>query len=271
MRLSPSPKLTAALLSLSVFPLASEATGQVPDPEFSAEGYDLFELRSGAYLEARLDRRDRDTLYLVTPDDQVLRFRTDDIAHGIVDMASGGEWRPRRDRRQEVSHRFLFDINMAEAEYGLEVIRAGVQLKYTPMYRINEHWLVGPMMGFSSLRADYGETLIPLGASAAYEFTPRIGVTVDGGYAVGAITNTNVRDASGGFHFHPRFVIRTAHQNHFTNLDFGIGYLYQRAEFLRFENVRYPGETAVNPALPGVFLYNIPYHRLSLSLSLTFG
>ena len=260
-------------LTFSVFLLSSTQLllAQRSAPLKLASSYETYELRSGARFDAQIEHLDRDTVYFRTRAGNHLRYLADDIAHGIFDVPSQGTWRPREDQRLPVSHRILLDFNLSRAEYGSEEIRGGVQVKYTPMYRVTEKALVGPMIGFAAFRADYAETVIPVGGSAAYEFNNRIGVAVDLGYGIGFVSDPAVAEAFGGMHFHPRLTVRASHPYNFFNVDFGVGYLFQRAGFERYESGRYAGERALNPAIPGNVSLDIPYERLSLSVSVTFG
>lgn len=228
------------------------------------------ELTSGIRIEARIDRLVGDTVYLSTADGQRLRLMSWNILHGIFDTPSQGGWRPRADQRRPWSGRLMVDLNVARAEYGSEEYRGGAQVKYAHLYRLRENLLLGPTVGVTAMRAGYGETVVPVAASVAYEPLPRLGVAVDLGYGLGVRARPEVINSAGGLHFHPRLTVRAAHPYNPFNVEFGIGYLFQRASFRRFQTERYLTESFAQPGLPGIVTLQIPYQRLSLSATFTF-
>ena len=228
------------------------------------------ELSSGVRLEACVERIEGDTVLLELSSGRQLRLPGHHITHGILDVPSQGTWRPRFDQRRSWSIRVLLDLNVARAEYGPGELRGGSQVKLAVSKRLSERVLLGPMAGISAMRANYHEVVAPMGVSAAWEFTPRLGASMDVGYGLGLATSQNILDVEGGLHLHPRLGVKLSHPYNEFNIELGIGYLYQRMKFTRFEEARFIAETVIRPGIPGEFEYLIHYNRISFGITCTF-
>ena len=232
--------------------------------------YELFELRNGLRLYAHLERVYQDTVYLELPDSTRLQYPGEFITHGIFDVPSQGVWRPRRDQRRLWSLRVLVDGNLSRAEYSSEELRAGGQLKVAALRRLGDRFLAGPFVGFAAMRAFHSERLAPVGLRGGIELNNRISFYTDAGYGLPVARGEQVTYAGGGIHLHPRLTVRASHPYNQFNVEFGFGYLYQRARFDRYAETRFIGETIFNPGIPGDIQLDIPYRRFSLSASFTF-
>ena len=230
----------------------------------------IVQLVSGQEFEACVANIELDTVELETFTGQTLKLPLDLVAHGIFDVPSQGTWRPRLDQRQDWSLRLLLDLNASRAEYSSEELRGGTQLKVAVVHRLTDRLLLGPTVGVSAYRAFQHETVAPVGLNMAYKLTPRISAVSDLGYGFGLRTSPSVTKANGGLHFHPRVTVKGAHPYNQFNIEFGFGYVYQRASFERFQNARFLGETVLSPGLPGRIRIDVPYHRFSLNFTCTF-
>ena len=272
MRISPYMHITLPTTVILACLLAggrTEAqTRSVPAYELTKAPIEL-ELKSGARVTATVMEVRDDTVYLRTAERNDLRYPTSFIVHGLFDVPSQGTWRPRVDRREPWSTRILIDFNVARAEYGPDEPRGGVQVKVAYLKRFGEKTLVGPFAGLAAMRATYHETVLPVGVSTARQLFGRVGASADLGYGFGLKTSEEVSRARGGLHFHPRLTVTAAHPYNAFNVDFGFGYIFQRASFVRFQEERYFTEGITNPGIPGNVRLDVPYHRFSLSITCT--
>ena len=235
------------------------------------DGMRHFELTSGARFQAAIEKVNQDTIYLLLEDGQRIKFLTDQVAHGILDVPSQGVWRPEIDQRDPWSIRLLIGGNASKAEYSREDIRGGGQISLSALKRFNNRILAGPMVGFLVLRPGFSENLVPVGASLTYKVFDRISLTSDLGYAFATSYDERITEAEGGFHAYPRITVKGSHPYNNFNIEFGFGYLIQRAKYTRFNAGRFIGDAIISPGVPGRVFLNIPYRRFCLSATMTFG